>query len=1027
MRAQIVKDLQLRLRDPDPESVDPRKSCTTCSSLAAFQLALCYYTAFGTPRDLQATKTLLGRGGNKLKGMRKACKEIQFWEAHYYSERIDSESLGVEPNYGFEEDLPDNDFTIRRVPEVVDFYEAEIEGKIQSEACHHSAIVLQRSIGKICTEAYMYEKAEEVYRAAIDMLKTAPPISIGIMGIDKRKQRRMVDEYKEYLAEALQSQGKLKDAIKELETTGIFRKEAGTAGQLLEFAKSKVKKRTAFEWRDCVESKVWMMDLLLEQYKSSRRESDLYAVMASGLISDLGEKAKGWKNSRKMNLERDLKVMKSALKVLKELAEAWTALGHGAKSRAILDERVRLCAGFFDEDGSKDSNETYSAKHDLAVGLLLDGAYPDALMILEKLSTQSTYDEIHPERLELMTAISLTYSRMGADEKAMDIMGRVLQIKRATFGDSHPINLGCMNDLAGSLSILGEKALSTPAALQHDLLAILKASSDREVRTRTMDLLWHFSKSECLYKVLSELDSFLALLKSKDDHFGSIVKIQTSLVFMLSHLGFTFEDATILEQAEAVNLELKERHERYFSADSVGSLSILESMACISWMKCNILCKRKGFGRDDFAYFERLIESHAAVYDLSSTLRGPRHCRTIDAMERWAIALSDIGFARDNEEMILKSQDLYEEAILMRRDNPDSASAGPPDDNGDESSHAAYHLAILQFKRKNLAAKDLRFSYKKMRDFLYGAEAPFHPGELALLESLVYTMLEEHVPKTPSRKLSRAFSRFRRVRKEWDKEPELHPDYLRATESYAYAEYQNDRGFRERLEARNLKWIAKKVHTEKSQYHCILRYKMSLSRALSENKCDWDEAMAIAKEVVNASMETSGTEHTRTAAFTEDLARLHERFGREIEARRLYAQALQTYSLLLGVKHSESTGTWNYLFKILAKKQEQDELSGRVTRLLKKFIKAQKREPDVKKPDISSLRKWALRAGASRIVLGGEHEFSKGASLVLQSLCQEYNLDSNRVKSVVEELTDFGEFSWLHQHIDWELEVVDEI
>lgn len=312
-----------------------------------------------------------------------------------------------------------------------------------------------------------------------------------------------------------------------------------------------------------------------------------------------------------------------------------------------------------------------------------------------------------------------------------------------------------------------------------------------------------------------------------------------------------------------------------------------------------------------------------------------------------------------------------------------------------------------------------------MREFLYGVEAPFHTGELAILETLVSTMLDENVSETPSRKLSRALSKFCRARKEWNKEPELHPDYLRATKSYAEAEYQNNRGFRERLETRNLKWIAKKVHTEESQYHCILRYKMTLSRALSENKRDWDEAMGIAKEAINASKEISGTEHTRTAAFTEDLAHLHKLFGREDETRRLYAQALQTYSLLLGVKHTTTTGAWNRLFKNFVEKQEEEELSSQVTKLLKKLVNTQKREPDVKKPDVSSLTIWTLRAGASRTVLGDGHEFSKGSRLVLESLCQEYNLSLNGVMSNVEGLTDFERLSRVHQHIDWEEDVED--
>ena len=69
--------------------------------------------------------------------------------------------------------------------------------------------------------------------------------------------------------------------------------------------------------------------------------------------------------------------------------------------------------------------------------------------------------------------------------------------------------------------------------------------------------------------------------------------------------------------------------------------------------------------------------------------------------------------------------------------------------------------------------------------------------------------------------------------------------------------------------------VTEMVHKEKSQRHCIIRYKMALSNALSVNKGDSEESMKIANSVINEARLTSGQEHTKMAYYTRILARLY--------------------------------------------------------------------------------------------------------------------------------------------------------
>ncbi|CUA77370.1 Nephrocystin-3 [Homo sapiens] [Rhizoctonia solani] len=88
----------------------------------------------------------------------------------------------------------------------------------------------------------------------------------------------------------------------------------------------------------------------------------------------------------------------------------------------------------------------------------LNGQWGEQLKVLEPLAEVFTQalGQDHPDTLDFITSLALTYSRLGQYDKAKQLQVQVLDVRKQLLGDEHPNTLTSMNNLAMTHSGLGQ-------------------------------------------------------------------------------------------------------------------------------------------------------------------------------------------------------------------------------------------------------------------------------------------------------------------------------------------------------------------------------------------------------------------------------------------------------------------------------------------------------------------------------------------------------------------------------------------
>lgn len=193
------------------------------------------------------------------------------------------------------------------------------------------------------------------------------------------------------------------------------------------------------------------------------------------------------------------------------------------------------------EHNSKDPRIWEAMKNYASIlSLGTDPQVREALNIQKELLGDGTFADMDEETLSLLTDMAAARSRIGRHEEALEGMSQVLDVTQATFGDVHLASLGCMADLAGSLSLHGRGALETPVMIRRELLNIAQEfSNEQHLQLEAISLLWTLSRPGFLDEGISKIRQLAEYFESQyPGQLRVIVKLKSWLVL---DLRFMFE------------------------------------------------------------------------------------------------------------------------------------------------------------------------------------------------------------------------------------------------------------------------------------------------------------------------------------------------------------------------------------------------------------------------------------------------------------------------------------------------------
>lgn len=628
VREQLISDLERRARS----------GCTKCRDHAALQLALCFFTAFGTPRNVALSTSWLKFGHKTERDLERLYKEAEYQVevARGYESPM---FKGVAALRSYECHLPNmifNKFGEGAHPKAILRYQQEIDGRIEAGICLRSVATLHSKLGDLYFSRRDYHLAESHFREALKIENGMKPGRSVLL-------RRVITSafershwYAHLLAMALDAQEKGKAAIETLNGINLLTNAHKGEG-ILRSAIGKLFKNNRqhheFRW-----TRELLVDLLIKQ-------KELDKVLNLDPLSTLVESLSiDEKDSYVAEEEHILLIKQRSSRNIAALAESLFEQGRASEAAHVLRQRQNIYTRHY----GVSHPTTIQAMGELT--FLLSNMLPDQVqeaLRLEVPTLENPSPEAKNELLLLRTIYAFALAKSGQLHKAIAELDQVLHVKECKWTQADYVTQGCLSPLADSFGFHGTREWNQPALMQQELVLMLKREQCPKIQESVIALLCALARIGGLKDSLTLMRRLVEELRLEyPDQWSDRCRIQGYLIFTLSSLGLCFQDANYLTEALRVGNVTKDEISQTCGLKSVELFEAVILLASVYSKKSIIACHFHGFDLQDLNFMRQAASMHQLAVDMATEMFGDTHEKTTNALNQLHALISRHTIAR---------------------------------------------------------------------------------------------------------------------------------------------------------------------------------------------------------------------------------------------------------------------------------------------------------------------------------------------------------------------------------------------
>lgn len=890
VRQEIVSCLQKRV-----DSAFEKHRCDDCCKLAHVELAWANQAAFGTAQNVEQAKSLILKGGTSERYLRQLRSEANFWdfglefdtrygldrewEAFKYDRRTNRE---VSSTYGAED-----------LETAVTALRAELEGKKNPSMTIYSQMSLAftlaslyRKFGDLGEAEYFYRTITVLEQEANDRAKRVAPFL-----------RLFYDPYLFDLVDVLSDQGKIKAAIRELETKT-------SAAQSPNGRKPLWNQVLTISWRYNARRSIAARLALVELYVQQR---DISALNRMNLQNDMMDL-----RTRK---SVSAKTKSKSFRLIGEYAQLLSKKGEFETASRILEERM-----VYRDHMILDSLGRFQDRRKDAIIFSQSNSHLQAAIDIQKellataLSTKLSNHEIVALRME--HAFSLT--RSGKVTAALETV-RELSDFNAAAPDPGPFTWNCLRSIIGSICSHNPGDLGTQRMLQEQLLKECEITEDEKLKTELLLILCSTGRQDGRETAIRRLQGLLSHMTPPPfgpTHMGHLV--QRMLIFMLSCRGLAHEIRDDLVEACGIAEHMLNNFSTRAGKSRIevdkGRASAYQIASLAYRNKLIYLCRYGGFNQEDIAFSGRAISHHKETAELMGNIYGHSHPYTEYAYEQLANMLSEYGRTVQSRSHLARAQELFT-SLLKAKTRQDEES-----EHMDEPickiplEVTTARLTRLRLENGETTMKDSCIANEMVRELYKTSWRSGHPALLAIY--LEHPSLDKAggPGEDYADEVYAAIEDLASSRKEFSKNPKHHPDIFNAWVMLSGPGAANPKisRLRKTVNAATLLYL----HDREFKNPATFRYRSILANALSKYESTRLAGIELCKSVLEFERVCFGELHTRTISTQRRLAKMHLQVGAQDDAKPLLQIALPNAIKLLGCTHTDTIQIYEYYLEV---------------------------------------------------------------------------------------------------------------
>ena len=614
VREQLLSDLKRRARS----------GCTKCRDHAALQLALCYSTAFGTPRNVALSTSWLEFGHKSERDLKRLYKEAEYQVEVAWGYETPM-FKGVAALRTYECHLPNmifNKFGEGAHPAAILRYRQEIDGRIEAGICLRSVATLHSKLGDLYFSRRDYKLAENHFREALKIENEMNPHRSVLL-------RRVITSafershwYAHLLAMALDAQEKGKAAIETLNGINLPTKAPKEEG-ILRSTISKLFKNNR-QHNEFLWTRELLVQLLIKQ-------NELDKVLNMNPLSVFAEILNIDEKDSSVAEEEDVLLLKErSSRNIAALADSLSEQGRRLEAAHILRQRQKI---YIKHYGASNLT-TIQAMGELT--FLLSKMLPD--QVQEALSLEfpilgNSPQEANNELLLLRTIYAFALSKSGLLHEAIAELNQVLHVKERKWTQADYVSQGCLSPLADTFGFHGCREWKEPALMQQELLSMLKQEQCPKIQESVIALLCALARIDGLKDSLTLMRHLVEQLRLEyPDQWSDRCRIQGYLVFTLSSLGLCFQDANYLNEALCLGNATKDEISQTCGLKTVELFDAVVDLASVYSKKSIVACHFHGFNLQDLNFMRNAEGMHQLVVDIAREIFGDTHEKTTNAL-----------------------------------------------------------------------------------------------------------------------------------------------------------------------------------------------------------------------------------------------------------------------------------------------------------------------------------------------------------------------------------------------------------
>ncbi|KAL9121918.1 MAG: hypothetical protein Q9187_001522 [Circinaria calcarea] len=932
VREQLVKDLERRIQ----------RGCIKCKPDAALQLALCYYTALGTPKNTTASERWLKYAQKTERHLGKLCKDVDY-----------SINLNVRTKLvileGKEFRSYSHMFTVRDkdkyfeniLPTLIRRISQEIEGKEASKVGLQTIASLHWELATIYWVHNDLELAEYHFRAEKLIYLERPflgPCKY-ISARTSHKRERQSYATSTALATVLDAQGRESEALKELQADRYLMKNPN--GSHPDWAILSV----TLEKRDFV-SRAMLANLLIRQECSD-------IALRLDLLSDLDD--------IRFHRDKDSYIMTQCLENILALAQLLFKQMRKDTAADLLRKRLKAHVEMF---GTLHPRTMKATSDFIFILSNMEDEQLDEAICLQPPTLDNFSEEVNTEVLLFKTAFALALSKKGRIDDAIAEIDLILQYKKRNWTHGEYVTQGCISDLASSLCVQGEGEYGMPALMQHEMLEISKKTQSLEVKAQIIAILCTLPRLGALDEVLTGMRLLEEALRNLCQDQRDRIKMQGFIVFILANLGLCFENPLLVGEALDLSIALKEEVVEKPGWNEIDRLSVMRSLASVYWIKSFIACQCHGFGIHDLSWMDQAEQIHREAICMATASFGDDHEETVHTIEKMDSLLARHGTAQADPYRLNVLHSLLRKEFL-----------GPGWYNGCwGSKFLDFYDALDKYN-----AQDAYF-HKGQERYLEETLGEEHPGVLAEIERQARINPQYEIFKDTRKPLIYVLESIRKYYKHSNMKPDYHPQVIRTLEALAQAYRREGKTFQSLATSKYVLHLARKTFTGGDRHPSFIAYRIRLMKTLFQDNVTFAKKVENARELLKLSTETLGIQHTQTLSCMNALAEILCEQDQNSEAMHLMQDALELGLPFLGVNHSIVSQSWtNLLAAMNYATRDSGDLLVRVEEIIHSLRVASQPSEPIFFDSASLLRVFAevKRMTLGAIVLGDEHKFTR--------------------------------------------------